>query len=185
MYKMSLTIVPSDASVNPVILNGATTLNITYTVTNSGADGVTYSLTGQDADKFMVTYAIKQNDATQLATLVLNNATDINSQILYKFNLVATDVADTSITSTRAIGAFVSSSSSDVSGKVLVAITAANDLTSPIPELDTTTKAIYPIIQTNENDELQIVASFQNDGNGAMTGGNFNIDVERISSLKG
>lgn len=178
---MSITISPSDYTSNPVILNAATTSNVTYTVTaGAGVNGVTYSLTGQDAGKFTVTYATVQNDPNQQATLVLNSAANINTQILYKLNLVATDVDDSSITGSRAIGIFVSSSATDATAKVLTAITTANDLTSAIPELDTTTKAIYPIIQTNENDELQIVASFQNDGNG-MTGGNFNIDVERIS----
>ena len=93
---MSITISPSDYTSNPVILNAATTSNVTYTVTaGAGANGVTYSLTGQDAGKFTVTYATVQNDPTQQATLVLNSAANINTQILYKLNLVATDVCRT------------------------------------------------------------------------------------------
>ena len=180
---MSLTIVPSSYTANPVVLNQATTSNVTYTVTDAGASGVTYSLSGQDAGKFTVTYATRENDSTQQATIVLNSSANINTQILYKINLVATDVATPTTTATRAIGVFVSSSTTDAAATVLTAITTANDLTSPIPELDITTKATYPIIQTNENDALLMSASFQNDGNGDMTGGNFNIDVERISGV--
>jgi len=180
---MSLTIVPSSYTANPVVLNQATTSNVTYTVTDAGASGVTYSLSGQDAGKFTVTYATRENDSTQQATLVLNSSANINTQILYKINLVATDVATPTTTATRAIGVFVSSSTTDAAATVLTAITTANDLTSPIPELNTTDKARYPIIQTNENDELLMSASFQNDVSGDMTGGNFNIDVERISGV--
>lgn len=178
MYKMSLTITPSDVANHPFILNGSTTSNVTYTITNAGAGGVTYNITGADADKFVVTYATAANDSTQQATLTLNTAAVIETQILYKINLVATDVANPGFTSTKIIGIFVSSDSTAYSVTALIAITAAGDLTSLIPELDFATKATYRIIQTNVDDELNMTAAFS-----GGTGGNFNIDVERIGGV--
>ena len=181
---MSLTITPSDVANHPVILSGASTSNVTYTITSTNytTTGVTYNITGDDADKFIVSYATFANDNTQQATLTLNNATAaIATQILYKINLVATDVADPGITATKAIGIFVSSSETSVSGQSLASITVAADRgadgSKEIPELDTTTKAKFPIRQLNANDELQMEVE-------KISGStNFNLDVERISSV--
>lgn len=180
----SLTITPSDEAKHPFILTNSSTSNVTYTITstNYNTTGVTYNITGDDADKFVVTYATFANDATQQATLTLNDLASSENQILYKINLVATDVADPGITTSKAIGIFVSSSTTAHGlTNTLTAITGAADLgtdgSKTIPELNTTTKAKYPIPQLNANDELQMAVT-------RISGStNFNLDVERIGGV--
>ena len=174
---MSLTITPSDAAVHPIILNGATTSNVTYTISNT--TGVTYNITGRDADKFVVSYATYANDSTQKATLTLNTAADILTQILYKINLVATSVSDPDTTATLVIGIFVSSSPTDITSKNLTANTGAA-LISSIPELNTTSKASYPIAHTNVNDMANMTANFVG---APPTGFNAQPEVETISGF--
>ena len=190
---MSLTITPvkadgtTAATSHPIITDGQTTSDVKYKVSASGnvntapANSITYNLTGRDADKFTVTYTVATNDAFQVATLSLSGTTaNQDSQIAYDLNLIATysPSGGGNETQTEAITIYVDKTP-PVPTTVTNALTGGTE--TPIPELDITTPALYPLVQTNSIDVSNITAAVV-DGTGSAA--NYTVSVVRSSDKR-
>ena len=152
---MSATITPSSANAHAIILNTKTTSNITYT-TDTDKE-VTYSLTGTDSDKFSIQSSSYTNDNSQLATIVLDTAANIDAQLKYDINLVATTVSGNNTTA-RAITIYVSSSSTDVAETTLPGLTSS---ASTIDELSVSSKATFTLTLPLSTDYGDIIPTFK------------------------
>lgn len=179
---MSVSLVRSTTVAHPIILNGATTCNVTL----NASEECTYALTDTiDGNKFNVN-AAAVGDGSFTVTLSLKVAANKDTQIAYTVTLTATPVSGTNNPKSENITIYVSSSTTDVAGAVLSNVP---NLTSSvnINEFDTTTKALWAVAQTNAVDQGDVTVTWDGQApagytlNSALVNGN--IEINRSTNV--
>lgn len=179
---MSVSLVRSTTAAHPIILNGATTCNVTL----NASEECTYALTDTiDGNKFNVN-AAAVGDGSFTVTLSLKVAANKDTQIAYTVTLTATPVSGTNNPKSENITIYVSSSTTDVAGAVLSNVPSLTSSVN-INEFDTTTKALWSVAQTNAVDQSDITVIWDGAAptgytlNSALVNGN--IEINRSTNV--
>ncbi len=179
---MSVSLVRSTTAAHPIILNGATTCNVTL----NASEECTYALTDTiDGNKFNVN-AAAVGDGSFTVTLSLKVAANKDTQIAYTVTLTATPVSGTNNPKSENITIYVSSSTTDVAGAVLSNVPTLTSSVN-INEFDTTTKALWAVAQTNAVDQGDITVAWDGAAptgytlNSALVNGN--IEINRSTNV--
>ena len=179
---MSVSLVRSTTAAHPIILNGATTCNVTL----NASEECTYALTDTiDGNKFNVN-AAAVGDGSFTVTLSLKAAANKDTQIAYTVTLTATPVSGTNNPKSENMTIYVSSSTTDVAGAVLSNVPTLTSSVN-INEFDTTTKALWAVAQTNAVDQADVTVTWDGQApagytlNSALVNGN--IEINRSTNV--
>jgi len=179
---MSVSLVRSTTAAHPIILNGATTCNVTL----NASEECTYALTDTiDGNKFNVN-AAAVGDGSFTVTLSLKAAANKDTQIAYTVTVTATPVSGSNNPKSENMTIYVSSSTTDVAGAVLSNIPTLTSSVN-INEFDTTTKALWAVAQTNAIDQGDITVTWDGQApagytlNSALVNGN--VEINRSTNV--